>query len=107
MNTSSLKRLAVKFTLLTFLVLPELANAQFKYNPFGDVLAGFRKTSSFAGTNEFVVDLGSVTNFLNITAGTTVNITNYTPSVLNYAFSTGLTHLQWSVFSASYSASVS
>ena len=49
----------------------------FNYNQFGDVLLGFRKTGSFAGTNELVVDLGSITNFLKLTAGTVSNINNF------------------------------
>ena len=55
------------------LAVPGLANAQlFNYNQYGDVLAGFRQTTP-AGSYELVVDLGSVTNFLNLTIGTTIN----------------------------------
>jgi PKD repeat protein len=95
-----MKRLGLKLALVLALVLPELAGAQtFSYNVYGDVLAGFRKTGTFAGTYEMVVDLGSVTNFLKLSMGSTISITNFTPSQLTYAFSSGYGNLQWSVFS--------
>ena len=85
-----MKRLGLKLALVLALVLPELAGAQtFSYNVYGDVLAGFRKTGTFAGTYEMVVDLGSVTNFLQLSMGSTINITNFTSSQLTYAFSSG------------------
>jgi len=104
MKIPSLKRLGVKLALLAVLALPELANAQsqFNYNQYGDVLAGFRKTGSAAGLYELVVDLGSVTNFLKMSAGTTINITNYSTAQLTSAFTdTGnFANLQWSAFAA-------
>ncbi len=99
MKQFSLKRLGVKLALLAMIGLPELAGAQsFKYNQYGDVLAGFRKTSP-AGSYELVVDLGNVTNFLNLSIGTTLNITNYSTSQMTNAF-TGFGNIQWSVFAA-------
>lgn len=95
--------MVVKLALLTILALPELAGAQaFSYNQYGDVVAGFRKTGSFKGSYELVVDLGSVTNFLNVSSGTTINITNFTSIQLTNAFmDTGsYGNLQWSVFSS-------
>jgi hypothetical protein len=47
-----------------------------------------------------VVDLGSVTNFIKLPLGTTINITNYTTSQITNAFldTGGYQHLQWSAF---------
>jgi PKD repeat protein len=105
MKQLSLKRLGSKLALLTMLAVPGLANAQlFNYNQYGDVLAGFRQTTP-AGNYELVVDLGSVTNFLNLTVGTTINITNYSTSQMTNAF-TSFGKLQWSAF-ASFPGSIS
>jgi PKD repeat protein len=102
MNTKSkINGFGCKLALLAILILPEIADAQlFSYNPYGDVLAGFRKTGSFAGNYELVVDLGNVTNFLAVPAGTTINITNYSTVQITNAFTdTGsFQNLQWSVF---------
>jgi PKD repeat protein len=108
MKQFSLTRLGLKLAVLAILVLPDLASAQtyFNYNQYGDVLAGFRKTSPNAGSYEFVVDLGSVTNFLNVPMGNTINITNFSTNQLNNAFmdtsnvtdKLGFQDLQWSVF---------
>jgi PKD repeat protein len=103
MKQFSLKRMGLKLVILTILALPELAGAQvFSYNQYGDVLAGFRKTGSFKGNYELVVDLGSVTNLLNVSSGTTINITNFSTTQLTNAFmDTGsYGNLQWSVFSS-------
>ena len=103
MKKSSLKRLGLNLAILAVLVLPELANAQFfNYNKYGDVLAGFRKTGVNEGSYELVVDLGSVTNFLRLSSGTTINITNYSTTQLTNAFmDTGsFADLQWSAFAA-------
>jgi PKD repeat protein len=103
MRNITLKKLGLKLALAAMLVLPELATAQFfNYNPLGDVLAGFRKTGANAGQYELVVDLGNVTNFLALPKGTTITITNLSPTQLTNAFTdTGsFQYLQWSVFSA-------
>jgi PKD repeat protein len=94
----SLDRLSFKLAALALFLLPELAGAQnFTYNEYGDVLSGFRKTGVNAGNYELVVNLGNVTNFLNLSAGTTINITNFSASVLTDAF-TNYNNLQWSDF---------
>ena len=102
-NTLSFRRLGLRLALLVLLGLPELVQAQvqvFQYNQIGDVLAGFRKTGLNDTTGyEMVADLGSVTNFLNLSAGTTITITNFTPLQLTDAF-TSYANLQWSAFSA-------
>jgi PKD repeat protein len=103
MNKLSLKRFGTKLALITLLALPELANAQlFNYNQTCDVLAGFRKTGVFKGNFELVVDLGSITNLLNLPIGSTIAITNFAPAQLTNAFiDTGdFANLQWSVFAA-------
>jgi PKD repeat protein len=108
MTKLSLKKTGLKLALLFLLALPELADAQqfFNYNQFGDVLLGFRKTGSFAATNELVVDLGSITNLLKLPAGTVTNIINFSPTQLTAAFSSGFGNLQWSV-SAAFPGSIS
>jgi PKD repeat protein len=109
MKQFSLERMGFKLALLTILVLPELAGAQFfTCNNTGgsaggsDVLAGFRKTGTHMGSYELVVNLGSITNFLNVSSGTTIAITNFSTTQLTNAFTdTGsFGNLQWSVFSA-------
>jgi PKD repeat protein len=103
MKNSCLRRFASKLALVALLGLPELAGAQlFTYNVYGDLLAGFRKTGVYAGNYDLVVDLGSITNFLNLAAGTTVNITNYSTTQMTNAFvDTGnLGNLQWSAFAS-------
>ena len=105
MKQFSIKRLGSKLALLSMLAVPGLVNAQlFNYNQYGDVLAGFRQTTP-AGNYELVVDLGSVTNFLNLSIGTTINITNYSTSQMTNAF-TSFANIQWSVF-ASFPGSIS
>jgi PKD repeat protein len=106
MKQLSLKRMGFKLALLTILALPELAGAQYNYNPVGDVQAGFRKTGVNKGSYELVVDLGSVTNFLAVSAGNTINITNYTTAQLTNAFTdtASFGYLQWSA-SACYTPS--
>jgi PKD repeat protein len=99
-----LKQTVLKLAMLATLALPELAGAAtiFNYNQYGDVLAGFRKTGVNEGKYELVVDLGSVTNFLKLSGGTTITITNFSTTQLTNAFTdTGnFGKLQWSVFSA-------
>ena len=106
MNKSSFKRLGLKLVLLAVLVLPELASAQSFSTSIGDVLLGFRKTVA-PGLYELVVDAGNVTNFLNLSAGQSINITNYSASQLTNAFTdTGnFANLQWSAFAAGVTAS--
>jgi len=84
--------------LFTLLVLPELADAQYFVAGNGDLVAGFRKTGSFTGSYELVVNIGSVTNFLAVPAGNSIPIGNYSPSQLSDAFS-NYGNLQWSVSS--------
>ena len=107
MNKSFFKRLGLKLVLLAVLVLPELASAQSFTTSIGDVLLGFRKTAGSEGLYELVVDTGNVTNFLNLSAGQSINITNYSNSQLTNAFTdTGsFANLQWSAFAAGVQAS--
>jgi hypothetical protein len=96
---SAFRRLGLKLVLLALLVLPELASAQFfSFDPYGDVLAGFRETGVNAGNYELVVDVGSITNMLVMAPNTTITITNFSPSQLSDAFS-NYNNLQWSAFS--------
>lgn len=100
-----------KLLVVVALALPVMAGAAdiFSYNKTGDVLAGFRKTGVYAGNNELVVNLGSVTNFVALPIGTTTNITRVTYNVLTNAFPVsggGLDDLQWSVFAADFTTGV-
>jgi hypothetical protein len=87
--------------LLGGLVSTGTAYAQyFSYNVTGDALLGFRKTGTHQGNYELVVNLGNITNYINLSGGTTINVTNYTPSVLTDSFANGYQNLQWSVSAA-------
>ena len=78
------------------LATPHLAQAQFfNYSAKGDLMAGFRKPG--VGTYELVVNLGNVTNFVALTPGTTISVTNFSPAQLTDAFP-NYNNLQWSVF---------
>lgn len=83
------------------LALPSIASAQyFDYQDFADVLLTFRKTGQAQGNYELVVKFGYITNFLKLTAGATINITNYSPTQLSDAFPDDYANLQWEVCSA-------
>lgn len=80
------------------LLLAGTAQAQFfSYTPNGDTLLGFRKTGTHQGNYELVVNLGTITRFLNLSPGTTINVTSYTAAVLTDSFANGYQNLQWSV----------
>jgi hypothetical protein len=81
---------------ITVLASSHLARAQFfNYSGKGDLLAGFRKPG--VGIYELVVNLGNITNFLALSPGTTISVTNFSPAQLTDAFP-GYNSLQWSVF---------
>ena len=65
----------------------------------GDLLAGFRKTGSHQANFEVVVNIGNITNFEALSAGSKINITNYVTQQLSDAFS-DFNNLQWSVSAA-------
>jgi hypothetical protein len=101
MKNASLKTLPSIFALLGFCVSTQPLQAQYFNGPQnGDLIAGFRKTGAFQGTNELVGYIGNVTNFLAVTAGSSVTVTNVIAARLTDSFSTDYTHLQWSVFGA-------
>lgn len=84
------------------LLIAEIAGAQtyFTADGFGDLVAGFRKTGAFTENSELVVNMGNITNFLALSAGTTINISNYSTTQINDMCPDGLANLQWSAFSA-------
>jgi hypothetical protein len=87
---------SVALTALTGLLAPGLARAQyFTFTGTGDLLAGFRQPG--VGNYELVVNLGNITNFLAQSDGSTVSITNLSPTQLSAAFSS-YDNLQWSAF---------
>src|SRR3974390_296458 len=61
---------------------PSLQAQYFPYPGNGDLMASFRKEGAHQGTNELVVLLGNVTNFLTQAAGTTVTMNNIPPARL-------------------------
>jgi hypothetical protein len=85
-----------QLAIVTTLVLPELASAQFFTAGNGDLVAGFRKTGAYQGSYELVVKIGSVTNLLALPAGSSIPINSFSPSQLSGAFS-DYNNLQWSV----------
>lgn len=85
-------------SLLAVLFLPGICGANdFSYSR-GDLLLGFRKYNP-AGNYELVVDVGNITNFLALPAGTNVTISRFTSSQLSDAFS-DYNNLHWSVASS-------
>jgi len=110
MNKSFLNRLVLQLALVVAVVLPEVASAQqFVFNATGDVLAGFRKMTGAGGDQgnyELVVNLGNVTNLLNVPAGSTITLSNVNYSALTNTFfdTVGsepvLAEIQWSAFAA-------
>jgi hypothetical protein len=99
MTKSHCFRLVSKASLagaLAMLASADAARAQFfSYSGKGDLLAGFRKPG--VGTYELVVNLGNVTNYLALTPGTTISITNFSPAQLSDAFPS-YSGLNWSAF---------
>ncbi len=89
--------------ILGSVLLPEIAGAQtptFQFNDYGDVIIGFRKTGNNPHLYELVVDIGSVTNLVALSAGSQITITNFSQARLTDAFADGNGNLQWSAFSA-------
>lgn len=103
MNQNNLRRIRLKLASLAAfsLLLTQIAGAQtyFTNSSFGDLIAGFRKTGAAVETNEMVVYLGNITNFIKLPVGTTIPITNYSATQINYMCPDNLENLQWSVFS--------
>jgi hypothetical protein len=87
---------AALFGALSVLACSHTAHAQFfNYTGKGDLMAGFRKPG--VGTYELVVNLGSVTNYVAMTPGTSITITNFSSTQLTDAFP-NYNNLNWSVF---------
>jgi hypothetical protein len=82
---------------LAVLAMADSARAQAFTASKGDLLLGFRKTGG--SQFELVVNIGNATNFLAISPGTTVNVSNFSPTQLTAAFPT-YNNLQWSVSGA-------
>jgi hypothetical protein len=87
-------------SILAFVASSQLVSAQFfTTTGTGDTIAGFRKTGANKGTYQLVVNLGNVTNFLAVPAGSTIPVSAYSTTQLGNAFP-NFNNLQWSVFSA-------
>jgi hypothetical protein len=75
-----------------------LAEAQNFVANKGDLMLGFRKTNG--ASFELVVNIGNVTNFTRLAAGTSTNIAGYAPSNVVTASFSSYNLVQWSVSSA-------
>jgi len=99
MTKSHCPRLFSKTALVAGLIAlagAESARAQFfTYAGKGDLLAGFRTPG--VGTYELVVNLGNVTNFVALSPGSSMTVTNFSALQLSDAFSS-YASLNWSVF---------
>jgi len=100
MTNSSLKGFIFPLLLAAVTALPILADAQvFRYNHSGtEICAGFRKTGQFADPYEAVANLGSFTNFLSLSPGTTATMSRVSPAQLKDCFADGFSNLQWSAW---------
>lgn len=92
------RRCILTLAAMAALASPQLSQSQTFNAGKGDLLACFRKYNP-AGNYELVVNLGNITNYTALPAGTTTNISNYTPTQLSAAFS-DYNNLKWSVSSA-------
>lgn len=102
MKQTFLRRVRLKLgSLAVFsLLFAQIAGAQtyFTTTGFGDLLAGFRKTGTNIEASELVVNLGNITNLLALSAGTTINMSNYSIVQMTNMCPDNLANLQWSVF---------
>ena len=103
MKKSLLNRLWLTLVLLGLTASTQVINAQYFTNILsGDLLAGFRKEGANQGTNELVVYIGNVTNFIAMSAGSSITVANVNAARLTDSFANGYTNIQWSVFTANY-----
>ncbi len=65
-----------------------------------DLLLGFRKTGAYQANYELVVNLGSATNYLDLAAGTTVPVPNFSPKQLSDSVG-DFNRLHWSILGVS------
>jgi hypothetical protein len=63
-----------------------------------DLGLGFRKVGTFKENNEVVVNIGQATNYVNLTAGTVITVTNVTAAQLSPDSFTSLNNLSISAF---------
>jgi PKD repeat protein len=90
----SRKTIWVIFTLLTIITSAEAQ--PFTYQN-ADLCLGFRKTGTYQGSYECVVDIGPAANYVGLAPGTTINITAYTASQIAPDSYANFTNLSWSV----------
>jgi hypothetical protein len=63
-----------------------------------DLLLGFRKTGTFAGTFEVVVNIGKATNYTRAQPGASFPVPNFSLSQLTPGSFGDINHLNWSIF---------
>lgn len=103
MKTCNNPRLWLGILFLGLVSASQIATAQTTFTAGGDgeVFLGFRKTGSAkGGTKEVVVDVGSITNFLTMSAGASTSITKFSASQLTDAFPGSYGNIQWSAFAS-------
>lgn len=102
MNQKPLRRIRLKLAAFGVFCLLAAGNSgaqtYFTNSGYGDLIAGFRKADVLTENNELVVYLGNITNFINLSVGTTINITNYSQVQITNMCPDNLNDLQWSVF---------
>jgi PKD repeat protein len=106
MNKTYVNQLGLKLAMLLVVVSSGIASAGYIYNDPADLQLEFRKTSANIEQYEMVVNIGSITNYLNVSPGTTINVTNYTVNQLHTMCPDNLANLQWAVFAADYNNSL-
>ncbi len=95
--------LLFSWMLLGLAASPQVLQAQdFNFLGDGDMMAGFRKEGGNQGTNELVVYVGNITNYLAMSPGSSITVANVNAARLTDSFGDGYTNIQWSVFGANY-----
>ena len=88
----------IGFSIGAVISMCSLAQAQNFAANKGDLMLGFRKTNG--ASFELVVNIGNVTNFVALAAGTSTNVAGYAPSNVVTASFSSYNLLQWSVTAA-------
>jgi len=98
-STSMKQKLMRQFALaLGIVAMIGTASAQpFTYTN-NDLVLGFRKTGTFAGTFEVVVNVGKATNYTRAQPGASFTVPNFSLSQLTPGSFGDINHLNWSVF---------
>jgi hypothetical protein len=80
-----------------FLLLQAASAQTFTYTS-NDLALGFRKTGSFQGNYEVVVNIGQANTYFNLGVGSTISVPGFTASQLTPGTFNNLSNLTWAVF---------